>query len=118
MFVPHELDGILNVEANQLTSKMKEINIEKLPPEYREYVQDNIGVPKIIKGQQLFYCKNACHVNSILFSEFINTTTPYHCSVIEGIVVCKSGLAYTNTAGTLSVMIMVKRSMWTLRWRS
>lgn len=77
-------------------TKMKEVKIEELPSGYIEYIKKNIGVPKKISDQKVFYCKNACHVNSILFSEFINSTTSYHCSVIEGIVVCKDGLAYEH----------------------
>lgn len=75
---------------------MKENKIEQLPPEYVEYVKSNIGVPKYIDGQELFYRKNACHVNSILFSDFIYSKTKYNCSIIEGIVVRDDGFAYDH----------------------
>lgn len=86
-----------NNEVSKLqTTKMKEVKIEGLPSDCIDYIKNNIGVPKKINGQIVFYCKNACHVNSIVFCEFINSTTSYHCSVIEGIVVCKDGLAYEH----------------------
>lgn len=44
----------------------------------------------------MWYCKNACRVNSILFCDFVNTNIKLHCSIIEGIVVCSDGLAYEH----------------------
>lgn len=73
---------------------MHEVTIEHLHPDYIFYIKENIGVSKYVGGQKLWYCKNACHVNSILFGDFIKETTPYSCSIIEGIVICKDGLAY------------------------
>ena len=75
---------------------MKEISIEQLPPVYIDYVTENVGVPRNVGGQTMWYCKNACHVNSILFCDFVNTNTKFHCSIIEGIVVCSNGLAYEH----------------------
>lgn len=75
---------------------MKENKLEKLPLDYIKYIKENVGLQKYIKEQALYYCKNACHVNSILFAEFVNSTTKYHCSIIEGMVVCSNGLAYEH----------------------
>lgn len=75
---------------------MKEISIERLPPDYIDYITKNIDVPHNVGGQTMCYCNNACHVNSILFCDFVNTNTKYHCSIIEGIVVCSDGLAYEH----------------------
>lgn len=89
-------ESLKNEITNLQKTKMKEVKIEGLPSDYIEYIKNSIGVPKIINGQKVFYCKNACHVNSVVFCEFINSTTTYHCSVIEGMVVCKDGLAYEH----------------------
>lgn len=75
---------------------MKEVTIKRLPSNYIEYIKDNIGVPQKINGQTLWYCKNACHVNSILFCAYVNTNTKLHCTIIEGIVECSDGLAYEH----------------------
>lgn len=75
---------------------MKEVAIDKLPIDYINYISKNIGVHQYIGGQLLWYCKNACHVNSLLFCNLINTITKLHCSIIEGIVICNDGLAYEH----------------------
>lgn len=75
---------------------MRKVTIKKLPPDYVAYIKENIGVPYYVGGQKLWYCMNACHVNSILFCDHIKETTPYTCSIIEGIVICRDGLAYEH----------------------
>lgn len=77
---------------------MKEIPIEKLPQNYIDYVRQLINSPiSYVKGIPLYYSKGGCHVNSILLCEDIMKNNPqYHCSVVEGIVVCKDGLAYEH----------------------
>ncbi len=72
------------------------VTINHLTSDDIAYIRENIGVPNYIGGQMLCYCKNACHINSILYSAFIRQMTPYSCSVIEGIVICRDGLAYEH----------------------
>ena len=77
--------------------KLEEISIEKIPFDYKQYVKDSIGIPQVVSGQQLWYCRIACHVNSILFSNLINSQSDLiHSSIIEGIVICEDGLAYEH----------------------
>ena len=74
---------------------METIAITPLSEDYRKYIVEHIGIPVAINGLNLFYQKNACHVNSIIFSDFINNGNgELHCSVIEGIVINEDGLAY------------------------
>lgn len=88
-------NGVL-MTPNSGYMNMKENKLCPLPSSYIEYVKDNIGVPKYIKGQLVYYRQNSCHVNSILFCDYINTMTQYHCSIIEGMVIHEDGLAYEH----------------------
>ena len=77
---------------------MKEVSIEKLPQNFIDYVRQVINSPiSYVKGIPLFYSKGGCHVNSILLcDDIMKNNQQYHCFVVEGIVVCKNGLAYDH----------------------
>lgn len=76
---------------------MKEIQIEKLPANFIDYVKKNINVPtRTVAGKPLFYSRGGCHVNSILFCDDITSNNDYSCSIIEGIVICNNGMAFEH----------------------
>ena len=76
---------------------MIEITIEPLQPEVIDFVKHNIGVVKSqVNEKPLFYARNACHMNTILLCEDVESANDYHCTIIEGIVICGNGMAFEH----------------------